>query len=357
MKGPLSRHNTAALLALALVVGLAVVAARKPVPYVTFAPGPTVNVLSKFDGKDIITVSGHPYYRDKGALRLTTVVPSGPDEKVSIPALVFAWIDPDRAVYPYRSLYGSNDTQKSVRQQGTAEMTSSQDAAIAAALGALKVPYDTEVGVASVDAGGPAAGKLEPGDVITAVDGKAVSGIEQVTGAIRPLMIGSSVAVTVRRKGTEKTVRMTTTAAADDPTKSAVKVAIAVADYKFPFKVKVNLDANIGGPSGGLMFATAIYDLLTPGSLTGGKAIAGTGEIDGTGQVGAIGGIQQKLVGAQSDGAKLFLVPASNCAEALGGHYDPDKMRLVKVSTLSEAIEDVKAWAKDPGASLPRCTR
>ncbi len=81
------------------------------------------------------------------------------------------------------------------------------------------------------------------------------------------------------------------------------------------------------------MFATGIYDVLTPGSLTGGKAIAGTGEIDGEGKVGAIGGIQQKLVGAQDDGARLFLVPADNCAEALGGHYDPDKMRLVKVTT------------------------
>ena len=100
-----------------------------------------------------------------------------------------------------------------------------------------------------------------------------------------------------------------------------------------------------------------IYDVLTPGSLTGGKAIAGTGEIDGEGHVSPIGGIQQKLVGAQSDGAKLFLVPADNCAEALGGNFDPDKMRLVKVTTLDDAIKDVKAWVKDPKAPLPRCTR
>ena len=127
--------------------------------------------------------------------------------------------------------------------------------------------------------------------------------------------------------------------------------------YDFPFDVKLNLDENIGGPSGGLMFAMGIYDVLTPGSLTGGKVIAGTGEIDAQGKVGEIGGIQQKLVGAQDDGAQLFLVPTANCAEALGGHYDPDKMRLVKVTTLDEAIKDVKAWVKDPNAKLPRCTQ
>ena len=74
--------------------------------------------------------------------------------------------------------------------------------------------------------------------------------------------------------------------------------------------MQLNIDQNIGGPSGGLMFAMGIYDVLTPGSLTDGKVIAGTGEIDPQGKVGEIGGIQQKLVGAQDDGARLFLVPA-----------------------------------------------
>jgi PDZ domain-containing protein len=84
--------------------------------------------------------------------------------------------------------------------------------------------------------------------------------------------------------------------------------------------------------------------------------IAGTGEIDAKGKVGPIGGIRQKLVGAQDDGAELFLVPAGNCAEALGGNYDPDKMRLVKVSTMEQALGDVQAWVKDPDAKLARCT-
>ena len=60
---------------------------------------------------------------------------------------------------------------------------------------------------------------------------------------------------------------------------------------------------------------------------------------------------------AQDAGAKLFLAPADNCAEALEGNFDPDKMRLVRVEKLSDALDDVKRWVKDPDTKLPRCTR
>ena len=72
----------------------------------------------------------------------------------------------------------------------------------------------------------------------------------------------------------------------------------------------VNLGQDIGGPSAGTAFALAIYDKLTPGPLLDGKHVAGTGTIDALGQVGAIGGIQQKIAGAKNDGATVFLVPA-----------------------------------------------
>jgi PDZ domain-containing protein len=339
-----------------LVVAMSVVAFRKPVPYATFSPGPTVNVLGKSDKKDIISVSGRKVYRDNGGLRLLTVIPSGPEDKVSIPQLVTAWVDPDRAVYPYDAIYPKTATQQSVRQESSVEMVSSQDNAVAAALGALKIPYTSAVKVADVTKGGPADGKLEVGDLVLSVDGKKVSTLDQLTGSIRPLPIGSRVTMKVRRDGKVLEKRLTTTSSPQDKKSSAVRVSIAPG-YQFPFDVKLNLDQNIGGPSGGMMFALGIYDVLTPGSLTGGKVIAGTGEIDAQGKVGEIGGIQQKLVGAQDDGARLFLVPAANCAEALGGHYDPTKMRLVKVNTLKEAIGDVQAWVKDPDATMTRCTK
>ncbi|HEY5421051.1 MAG TPA: hypothetical protein VIL10_09965 [Marmoricola sp.] len=47
--------------------------------------------------------------------------------------------------------------------------------------------------------------------------------------------------------------------------------------------------------------------------------------------------------------------PASNCDEVKGGPYDPDKMRVVKISTLAGAIQAVKAWRQNPDAKLPQC--
>lgn len=351
----MNRRTWAGLLAFVLVIGLAVVAAVKPVPYVTFAPGPTVNVLGKYDGHQIIEVDGHKAYRDSGALRLTTVVPSGPEQKVSLLSLVAAWVDPDRAVYPYAAIYAPQDTRQSVRDESGVQMTSSQDNAVAAALGALKITYTDVVKVAGVDKDGPAEGKLEVGDTILAIDGQQVRTLDEVTGKIRPLPVGTAVRLRIGRDGKPRTVSLRTVTSPQDQKSSAVRVSIAPS-YRFPFDVALKLDQNIGGPSGGLMFALGIYDVLTPGSLTAGRKIAGTGEIDAQGHVGEIGGIQQKLVGAQDDGARLFLVPAGNCAEAVQGHYDPDRMRLVKVSTFTDALADVKKWVQDPKASLPRCT-
>ena len=101
------------------------------------------------------------------------------------------------------------------------------------------------------------------------------------------------------------------------------------------------------------MFALSIYDTLTPGSLTDGQVVAGTGTITADGKVGQIGGIQQKIAGARQDGAQLFLVPPANCADALGG--DNGSMRLVKAPTLAKARSPRSR--PGPPTTTPRCRR
>jgi PDZ domain-containing protein len=127
--------------------------------------------------------------------------------------------------------------------------------------------------------------------------------------------------------------------------------------YKYEFPINVNLHlADVGGPSGGMMFALGIYDKLTPGALTGARFIAGTGTITSTGNVGPIGGIRQKMYGAQNAGASYFLAPSENCNEVVGNI--PSGLKVFKVSTFSEAINIVKTIgeAKDL-SSLPTCTK
>lgn len=110
----------------------------------------------------------------------------------------------------------------------------------------------------------------------------------------------------------------------------------------------------VGGPSAGLLIALGVVDTLTPGSLTGGEIVAGTGTVSRTGEVGPIDGIQQKILGARAAGAGLFLVPADNCADALGA--DPGAMRLARADSLTDAVGVITDWVEDPEAALPSCS-
>jgi len=123
--------------------------------------------------------------------------------------------------------------------------------------------------------------------------------------------------------------------------------------YDFPFEVSIQLD-NVGGPSAGQMFALGIMDKLTPDSLNGGKRVAGTGTIDNVGNVGAIGGIRQKMYGARSAGATIFLAPASNCDEVTG--HIPAGLQVFAVKTLSDSVKVLDAVrAGSSTADLPTC--
>jgi PDZ domain-containing protein len=106
-----------------------------------------------------------------------------------------------------------------------------------------------------------------------------------------------------------------------------------------------------------MMFALGIVDKLTPGEMTGGERIAGTGTVDSDGTVGPIGGIQQKLVGAEGAGADWFLAPAGNCDEVVG--HVPDGLRVVRVETLAQARDAVEAIGSHDASAvdaLPTCT-
>jgi PDZ domain-containing protein len=120
--------------------------------------------------------------------------------------------------------------------------------------------------------------------------------------------------------------------------------------YEFPFSVQISI-GDIGGPSAGMMFALGVIDKLTGMNLAGGRFIAGTGEISPNGAVLAIGGIQQKMVGARDAGATVFLAPASNCADTKGAV--PVGLRVVKVSALSGAISALQSLKS--GRSVPSC--
>jgi PDZ domain-containing protein len=337
------------LLALCLLAVLWGTAAFVPLPYVTYYPGPTVDILARSDGEETVRVTGHKAYYDDGEMRMTTVYVSQPEQDVTLPILLKAYFDPDAAVWPRSSIYAPDETDESSDRESAVAMVSSQDTAVAAALTQLGEEVAPVVEVQDVTPGLPAEGRLEVRDVLLEVNGTAVTEAQDVVDAVDQAKAGEPITFVVRRDGKERTVEVTPESVDGD-----LRVGITPGvGYDFPFQVSVDIADNIGGPSAGLMMSLAIFDTLTPGSMTGGADIAGTGTITPAGKVGPIGGIQQKIAAARDAGAELFLVPADNC-DGIGG-VDTGDMRLAKATTMDGAVKTLNDWVADSDADLPSC--
>ncbi|WP_374102705.1 PDZ domain-containing protein [Arthrobacter sp. GN70] len=335
--------------ALTLLLGIA--AATLPVPYVVESPGPIFNTLGTDNNKPVITITGHQSYPAKGELDLTTVyINGGPNGPVNIFEAFQAWLDSSKAVYPEELLYPKGTTKQQSEQESALAMTTSQENAVAAALQEENIPYQQKLQVAGLSDGSASNGKLEVGDVFTSINGKPVTSLSVIQNALAD-GAGAPAAVVVDRKGQPVTATIT-------PGKSSAgKYILGVTlqyQYTFPFDVKISLD-QVGGPSAGMMFALGIIDSITPGDLTGGKHVAGTGTIAPDGTVGPIGGIAQKMRGARDGGATLFLAPAANCNEVVG--HVPSGLQVVKVETLADAKSAVERLASGQDMSrLPTCS-
>jgi PDZ domain-containing protein len=349
-----SRRSAAVIVAFVLLCVTALVATFATVPYVRFQPGPTVNVLGvQSNGKPIVEVQGHKTFKTTGQLRMTTVRTTNPGTKLSVWTALMAWANPHQALYPYDAIYPDKTTNAQEEEESQIEMVSSQDNAIAAALTELRIPFKTKPTILRTVPGGPADGKLKAHDVFVSVNGTKITKTDQVAEIVGALTPGDKATIDVRRGGKPLSFTLTTKPSADDPKRAVVGILLGLG-YEFPFDVSVKIPDSIGGPSAGLIFSLAVYDTLTPGQLTGGTPIAGTGSIDEDGKVGPIGGIQQKIAGAEGDGAKLFLVPPDNCDEAV--LVDTD-MKLVRADTMHAARQAIEAYVADPDADLPACPK
>jgi PDZ domain-containing protein len=351
--GPTSieARSVVMLIALFSAVLIAALAALLPVKYAVLHPGPVLNTLGEVKGKKLISVTGRATYPTTGQLDLTTVsVVGGPDRPITLVQLVSGWLDRTAAVVPQEEVFAPGQTQEQSDEENKAEMVSSQESATAAAMATLGIKVPTTLSVAGVEPSAPASGVLLEDDVIESVNGEAITDLTKLRSVLQKTKAGGDVQVEVRRKSATKTLSVGTVASPQDG--HTVLGVYIDPTFKFPFTVKIQIE-DIGGPSAGTMFALGIIDTLTPGDLTGGKKIAGTGTIDADGVVGPIGGIRQKLVGARRAGARYFLAPADNCTEVR--KHIPDGLTVVKVATLNSARDAVAAIAAGKAATLPGC--
>ncbi|OII67018.1 PDZ domain-containing protein [Streptomyces sp. CC77] len=358
-------RRTATMLASALVL-IALICAGLfiPVPYAEMSPGPTVNTLGSSGGQPVIKISGRDTYRTSGHLNMTTVRVTGAEYRMGLVEALTGWLSDDSVVVPHDTLYPEGTTEEESTQENAEEFSQSQESARVAALRQLGIPVTSRVVVASVVKDSPAQGKLHAGDVIRAVDGTPVKAPQDVAAVVTKRQPGQPVDFTIvpaaeaaaaEKAGREpaSTRKVTvTTKRADDGDRAIVGIQ-AGTDHTFPFEIDIRLE-DVGGPSAGLMFALGIVDKLTPGQMTGGAFVAGTGTIDDSGRVGPIGGIEMKLVGARDAGASYFLTPAANCATAAAD--TPDGLTLIKVDTIKDAVASLEKVSGGDTSALPSCS-
>lgn len=339
----MSRRGATLGVALSLAGLLAMAGSQVRVPYVGLGPGPVYDTLGFTpDGQQLIVLPKDRDHPAKGSLSLTTV---NVYSELTLADAVAKWFDGDYAVLPRDLIFPKDQTEEEVNEENTAAMVESQDHAKTVALCELGTPVTSRIVVSGTQQGGPAAkAGLLAEDQIAEIDGRPVDSLctlRRLTALRKP---GDTISVTVRRKGGERTFAVKTTPSDVGPEgRPLLGVELAERDQKEPFKIEIAVK-EVGGPSAGLMFALGLYDRLTPGDLTGGIPIAGTGTIDDDGNVGAIGGIQQKLVAVRDEGYRWFLTPAGNYDTAAAAR--PDGLTLVKVSTFKEALAAVRAIAE-----------
>ncbi|WP_409469809.1 YlbL family protein [Streptomyces sp. HC307] len=360
-------RRTATMLASTLMlIALLCAGVLIPVPYSEMSPGPTVNTLGDHDGEPVLQISGRKTYPTSGNLNMTTVRVTSADYRMNLVEAVYGWLAHDNKVVPHDTLYPDGKTEEESTQENAEEFSQSQESAKVAALKELDVPVKSWVIVSTVVKDSPAEGRLHAGDVIKAVDGTTVKAPADVAELVTRHKPGEDVVFTIvpakaqaaaekENRTATKTEKVTiTTTTSDDTGKKRAIVGISAGtDHTFPFTIDIKL-ADVGGPSAGLMFALGVYDKLTPGSLTGGSFVAGTGTIDDEGEVGPIGGIEMKTVGARSKGAQYFLTPADNCASA--AKDTPSGLTLVKVNTIDDALDALEDIRSGDTADLPKCT-
>lgn len=336
----------------AAVLGLGI--ALLPSPYVIQQPGPVFDTLGsvEVDGEDIplITIPDEETFPTDGSLDLLTSSAVGrPGRTPGWLDVTAAWFDPRRAVVPVEVIFPPQLSEEDRNAQNEAQMVDSQQDAIAAALVELGYDFPRDVVVQGVAEGLPAEGVLEIGDVISAVEGSPVRSVDELRSALAEHGTETPARLDVVRDDQAVDVEVT-------PVERGGQTVIGIGvrmRYEFPIDVEIRLD-DVGGPSAGMMFALGIVDKLTPGAMTGGEIVAGTGTIDSDGAVGGIGAIRQKLWGAVENGADWFLAPEANCDEVVGNV--PDGLEVFAVTTLEEAREIVETVGEGGDtSSFARC--
>jgi PDZ domain-containing protein len=306
---------------------LILVALFIPSPFVILAPGTPQNVLGS-----AIKISGTKTYPTSGKLSVTSVMVTDPDSYITGFDIFYGWIDNKRAVLPRQEVYPDGETAAEAVAQGTVEMNGSQINATAAALSYLGYKSTSKLAVVDVNKDSKAKNVILVNDQVLTINDRKFENTTELLQFLDGKKPGEFVSVKVNRQGVGELTK---------------KIALSSREDGSAFiGVKIKLEET-GGPSGGLIFAIGVVEKLTAEDLIRSRNIAGTGTITTSGNVGPIGGIAEKIIGAREYGVDIFFTPVENCQdisniEELGKGKGAKAMKIVPVATLAEAISVLK---------------
>lgn len=343
--------NTLMIAFIAIIIGV-IILQNIPTDYVVYLPGPAENVGPMVEAE----AAGN----DEGRFLLTAVYQSYPNLYGYLRLL----FHPHAEFHKREEVFIEGETEEQYSSRQQFNMLGSQSNAIMAVYEELGIPYEYKhegLYVHSVMEGYPAADVLRAWDLIEAVDGIKIESYEDLADHLRSKQEGDVVEVTYIRANARYTDEVELRAlprdegAAEDENKLNVGMGVSllvmrsVESIDEQYRVRISAE-DIGGPSAGLMFALEIYNRFVAEDISKGYTIAGTGEISPEGQVGIIGGIRHKVVGADRAGADIFFAPA-DYADEERGIYIPNyseavqiaeeigtDMKIVEVSTLRDAL-------------------
>lgn len=282
----------------------------------------------------LVTIQGATVARGPGGIYFVDIFV----RKATLAERLFPWLREGAEIVPASALLAPGVSDAARAKQDAREMTRSQQIASALALRALGYKVDarpTGALVEAVSPAVPAAGLVQPTDVIVSVDGRPVREVTDLRRLLGRYHPGDKVTLGLRRGSTPKSVVVRLVPDPKAPSHPVIGILVGqAADIRLPRTVKINA-GGVGGPSAGLAFALDVMEELGR-NIDRGYRVAATGEVDLAGDVLPIGGIKQKMIGVRRSGVDVFLVPAGdNAREA---KRFAGRVRVIPVTSFQQAL-------------------
>lgn len=313
-----------------VVLGLlALASSLLPVPMGIRMPGVAAPI------EPMVRIIPGPRAPTRGSFLMTTVVEQTP---IVLAQWIYGQLSASSDLVPPVKVLPPHSTVRARMQQQYAVL---QDSTQTAALLAVWLASDQRlqarpgVEVIAVPPHSAAWGSLQPGDRLLRLNGRWLQNGADLMTALGSDASARAVQLDVLRNNRLLYLQVEQPRRADGAAFSLPTIRPAPPNGGEPVWVQITPRNIMGGPSAGLMFTLAAYDALIPEDLSGGRRIAGTGTVDAGGQVGAIGGVVQKVAAAEAAGADYFLVPVANAAEA---RQAAQHVTVVEVASVQQAI-------------------